>query len=126
MHARGQGHHTICVGATDESPYDYPDAADLACAQVLGGEAEMGVLVCGSGIGVCIRANRHMGIRAADCSSVEMAAMAREHNHANVLCLGQRTMSEAAATTIMEAFLAGQESAEERHKRRVQKLDGNV
>ncbi|HXH61105.1 MAG TPA: ribose 5-phosphate isomerase B, partial [Fimbriimonadaceae bacterium] len=125
-HAQAQGHETVSVGAESEEPYDYPDAADLACEILLGGGAEFGVLVCGSGIGICMRANRYHGIRAADCTSVEMAQLAREHNHANVLCLGQRITPEETAVLIMDAFLAEPENQAERHKRRVAKIDGNV
>ena len=122
--AQSLGHDTISVGATSEDAYDYPDAADAGCAVILGGGAQMGVFVCGSGAGICMRANRHNGIRAAACSSVEMARLARQHNHANVLCLGQRTIESALALEVLEAFLDEPEDLAERHVRRVAKIEG--
>ena len=124
--ADGLGHKVTAVGAQSEDPYDYPDAADEGCAAVLNGDAEFGVLVCGNATGICMRANRNPGIRAATCTSVKMARMARRHNHANVLCLGQRITDFATATDIMEAFLAEPEDHDERHERRVAKIDGGA
>ena len=122
--AIGAGHKVNAVGAQSEDPYDYPDAADEGCAVVLKGEAEFGVLVCGNATGICMRANKHHGIRAAACSTVKMARMARRHNHANVLCLGQRITDFATAAAIMEVFLTESEDHDERHDRRVAKIDG--
>lgn len=111
------------VGATSGEPYDYPCASDEVAQKVLGGSADMGVLCCGTGIGVSIRANRYNGIRAANCCSVQMAQLARQHNHANVLCLGARTTSVDDAIQILDAFLTTQENTEDRHVRRVTELD---
>lgn len=125
-HADALGHETWWVGAPDERPYDYPDAADLAVQSILEGKADVGVLICGTGIGISIRANRHPGIRAANCCTPEMAEMARRHNHANVLCLGARLLSDADAVPVFDRFLATGEDREERHERRVEKLDGEL
>jgi ribose 5-phosphate isomerase B len=125
-HAKTAGYETIAVGAPSEDAYDYPDAADEAAKLVLSGTAHFGVFVCGTGIGICIRANRYKGIRGAPCTSVEMAELAREHNDANVLCLGARITPAGLAVEIMDAFLAAPASEVDRHKRRVAKLDGNV
>ena len=125
-HASAQGHEAIEVGAHSTEAYDYPDAADEAVKYVLGGTARFGVFVCGTGIGICMRANRYRGIRGAPCTSVEAAKLAREHNDANVLCLGARITPEPDALAIMDAFLAEPASTVDRHKRRVAKLDGNV
>jgi ribose 5-phosphate isomerase B len=119
------GNEAIEVGATSEEPFDYPDAADEAVAYVLDGRARFGVFVCGTGIGICMRANRYKGIRGAPCTSVQMALLAREHNDANVLCLGARITPDSLAVQILEAFLSEPASEVERHKRRVAKLDGN-
>jgi ribose 5-phosphate isomerase B len=108
------------------SSYDYPDAADEVARALLSGQVDQAVLICGTGIGVSIRANRYSGIRAAVCCSVETAQLARAHNHANVLCLGARTTSLDLATSIMRAFWEYPEDHDERHERRVRKLDGNV
>ena len=125
-HAVGLGHKVTTVGAQSEDPYDYPDAADEGCAAVLSGDADLGVLVCGNGTGIGMRANKHAGIRAAPCTSVKMARMARRHNHANVLCLGQRITDFATATDIMEVFLTEPEDHDERHDRRVAKIDAGT
>jgi ribose 5-phosphate isomerase B len=119
------GHDVQVVGAPDEEAYDYPDAADEACGILTNGNAETAILVCGSGIGICMRANKHKGVRAADCTSVEMAMMSRKHNHANALCLGQRITDEKLAVQIMHAFLTETPDLAERHLRRVAKIDGN-
>lgn len=125
-HAKAAGHETIVVGAPSEEAYDYPDAADEGCKVLLNGGADFAILVCGSGVGICMRANKHQGIRAADCTSVKVAIMARQHNHANVLCLGQRVTEPDVAKEIMEVFLKEGPDIAERHKRRVAKIDGNT
>ncbi|MBL8086526.1 MAG: RpiB/LacA/LacB family sugar-phosphate isomerase [Chthonomonas sp.] len=124
--ARRDGHECVEVGAMGEDPYDYPDAADDLAPRILSGEFELGVLICGSGIGICIRANRHPGIRAANCWNVESAKLARLHNHANVLCLGERLVEAERAVEILTAFLKAPEDHAERHERRVGKLDAAI
>lgn len=113
-------------GALEEEAYDYPEAADQVVAEVLGGRADRGVLICGTGLGMCIRANRYPGIRAILGASPEHARLGRLHNHANVLCLGARTTSPDAAVAILETFLSTAEDPDERHQRRVLQLDRNV
>jgi len=90
---------------------------------VLSGEAERGVLVCGTGIGMSIAANRFRGIRAAVCVNEEMARLAREHNDANVLCMGRRTMVLDECLRILKVWLETPFSGGERHRRRIEKLD---
>jgi ribose 5-phosphate isomerase B len=123
--ATQEGHEVLELGAQDESPYDYPDAADLVAKAVLSKEWDFGVLACGTGIGVAMSANRHKGIRAANCCTPEMAELSREHNHANILCLGGRLLDPQQALEILKAFLATGEDTAGRHSRRVQKLDQN-
>jgi ribose 5-phosphate isomerase B len=101
---------------------DYPDLARALCDELRGGGAELGVLVCGTGIGMSIAANRRFGIRAALCTTPYMARMAREHNDANVLCLGGRVIDAATALAIAREFLAGA-FAGGRHERRLAKID---
>jgi 2-polyprenyl-6-hydroxyphenyl methylase/3-demethylubiquinone-9 3-methyltransferase len=125
-HLHEAGHTTIVVGAPTDQAYDYPDAADEAVPFILSKQAQYGVFICGTGTGICIRANRHHGVRGAPCTSVELARLAREHNDANVLCLGARTTAPPLAVEILEAFLTTEASHEARHKRRVALLDGNV
>lgn len=123
---KDRGLEVVSLGAMSTDPYDYPDASDEVVAKVLGGEAEFGILICGSGIGVSIRANRHPGIRAALCTSVEMVTLARAHNYANVLCLGARITPPELGLEIVAAFLEGHEDHAVRHENRVAKLDGNI
>jgi len=118
-----KGHTVTEVGAPSEAPYDYPFAADLLVPMILDGQVELGVLICGTGIGISIRANRHPGIRAAVCTSPLMAELARRHNHANVLALGARTSTPTEADAILDAFLSTPEDHDERHDRRVMQLD---
>lgn len=120
------GHDVARKGASSIEAYDYPIAADDLCGEILAGNAEFGILLCGTGIGVSIRANRHLGIRAALCTSPEMARLARQHNHANVLCLGARILTIEQAVSITETFLVSAESHEGRHENRVSLLDRNV
>lgn len=120
---RGLGHEVVQLGATSTERYDYPDASDLVACRILGGQADLGVLVCGTGIGVSIRANRYPGVRAAECTSTTMAELARGHNHANVLCLGSRILSPDEAKQITARFLESPEDPGDRHVKRVGKLD---
>ncbi|MBL8061311.1 MAG: ribose 5-phosphate isomerase B [Chthonomonas sp.] len=121
--AAAEGHSVLTFGATSEESFDYPIAADGVCRSVLDGQADLGIVICGSGIGVSIRANRYPGIRCALCTSVQMAELARMHNHANVLALGQRTTDPELAAEIMRAFLTTSPDHGERHERRIRQLD---
>jgi len=100
---------------------DYPDFAKKVARAVAAGESTFGVLVCGTGIGMSIAANKYRGIRAALCSTEFEARMAREHNDANILCLGQRVLGVGVAKGILEAFLATP-FAGGKHARRVQMI----
>ncbi|MFO8073871.1 MAG: ribose 5-phosphate isomerase B [Polyangia bacterium] len=110
------------LGVHSADSVDYPDLAHALAAEMTAGKAERGVLICGTGLGMSIAANRHRGVRAALCTDPYMARMAREHNDANVLCLGGRVVGPGLADSILEAFLGG-EFAGDRHARRVGKLD---
>lgn len=123
-HLAGQGLETLELGAPDESPYDYPDAGFLVAEEIASGRAETGILVCGSGIGVCIAANRNPSVRGAVCWNTESARLAREHNGANVLCLGSRLIAEDLALEIVDVFLRTGEDVSDRHARRRRKLEG--
>lgn len=117
-----QGHTVLDVGTTSEDSVDYPDYGKAAAEFVRSGAATFGVLVCGSGIGISIAANKLPGIRAANCTSITMAQLARQHNDANMVAVGQRIVSIDEARAIVTAFL---ETAFEggRHQRRVEKID---
>lgn len=121
--ASSGGHVTAEVGALDDKGFDYPIASDEVVEGVLSRKFDIGVITCGTGIGVAIRANRHPGIRAANCCSPEMARLARQHNHANVLCVGARILGKEEALAILETFMSTPTSQEERHVRRVGLLD---
>jgi len=115
------GHELVDCGCDGTDAADYPDAAIAVGQQVAGGEVELGILICGSGIGVSIAANKVSGVRAPLCSDVDSAAMTRRHNDSNVLCLsGDRTSPEA-AVSIAEAYLAARFEGG-RHARRVAKI----
>jgi len=120
---RGLGHEALDLGTHDPvTPDDYPDrAADLAAA-LTEGRAERGVLVCGSGVGASVAANKVRGIRAALCHDTYSAHQGVEHDNMNVLCLGARVIGEALALELVRAFLAAGFSSEERHRRRVGKI----
>lgn len=124
--ARNQGHDVTEVGAQTDAPFDYPLAADAVACELKKQEFDFGVLVCGTGIGVCIRANRYPHIRAAECTSVEMARLARQHNYANVLCMGGRILSKEESEAILSAFLETPPDDAERHARRVSLLDAQL
>jgi ribose 5-phosphate isomerase B len=117
-----QGHEVDDLGPDDASSVDYPDYAGPVCAAVLEGRADRGMLICNSGIGMSIVANRHRGIRAALCLFPGMADLARRHNDANVLVLGAGFTAPFLAKEIASAFLAGTFEGG-RHARRVEKLD---
>ncbi|MBC8063467.1 MAG: RpiB/LacA/LacB family sugar-phosphate isomerase [Chlorobia bacterium] len=124
--ATSQGHEVTEVGANSTEPFDYPLASDAVACEIKKGAFEFGVLLCGTGIGVSIRANRYPHIRAADCTSVEMARLGRLHNHANVLCLGARILSKEESVAIFQAFMETGTDDAERHDRRVDFLDASL
>ena len=111
---------TDCGTFTSDS-CDYPDFAAAVCQEVTGGKAERGVLVCGTGIGVSISANKCHGIRAALCDNVYSAEKSREHNDANVMCLGARVLGVGLAELITDTFFKT-DFAGGRHQRRVNKI----
>lgn len=116
-------HDVVDLGTFSEASFDYPDIAREVGEKVLEVPGSLGILICGTGIGVCMAANKLKGIRAADCTSEEMAEMARKHNDANVLTLGARIMEPEQAKKIAQKFLDAKFAGEERHVRRVQKID---
>ncbi len=109
------------LGAFNGDSVDYPDFASKVARAVGSKAADRGVLVCGTGIGMSIVANKHRGVRAALCTTEFEAAMARAHNDANVLCLGQRVVGPGLARAITEAFLSTQFEGG-RHQRRIEKI----
>jgi ribose 5-phosphate isomerase B len=119
---RALGHEAVDLGTFDTTAVDYPDYARAVGEAVQRGEAERGVLVCGSGVGACIAANKLAGIRAGVCHDTYSAHQAVEHDDMNVLCLGARVIGPELASEVLRAFLAARFSGEERHVRRVGKI----
>ena len=110
------------VGAYDESPSDYPDYAEAIANVIISGTATRGILICGSGVGVCVAANKFRGIRAGVCHDTYSAHQCVEHDDANVLCLGERIIGIELAREIVFTFLSAKFSNEPRHQKRVQKI----
>ena len=106
-HLNKKGIETEDVGCYDTNSVDYPDIAVKLCKKVLAGEGEFGILICGTGIGISMTANKINGIRAALCSDEFSARATRAHNNANVLCLGGRVTGSELAKSICDAFLGG-------------------
>ena len=119
---RGQGHDVLDLGTHSTAAVDYPDCAKSVADAVLDGRAERGIIVCGSGAGVSIAANKVPGIRAAVVHDTYTAHQAVEHDDMNVLCLGARVIGAALAQEIAAAFLQATFSGEERHQRRLNKI----
>jgi len=115
------GHTVHDQGTSTAASVDYPDFATLVCSDIQSGAAERGILVCGTGIGMSIAANKHAGIRAALCHDTFSARAARAHNDANVLCLGQRVIGPGLALDIVAVWL-GAGFAGDKHLRRLEKI----
>jgi len=118
---RELGHEVEDFGCNSPDSVDYPDYADLVCHAILDGRCQRGILICGSGIGMSMAANRRQGIRAALCQEQFTARMSREHNNANVLCLGARVVGPSLAVEIVRTWLAT-EFEGGRHQRRIEKF----
>jgi len=122
-HLRRLGHEVVDHGTGDEASTDYPDFARPVAQAVAADDQSMGVLVCSSGVGVSIAANKMPGVRAANVWMTDLAKLCRAHNNANVLCLGQSFVAEPLAISIAEVFLST-EFEGGRHARRVGKIAG--
>jgi len=117
-----QGHMVLDLGTHSTAPCDYPDAAEAVANALRDTQADRGIIVCGSGAGVSIAANKFPGIRAAVCHDTYTAHQGVEHDDMNVLCLGARIIGSALALEITGAFLNATFSKEERHQRRLDKI----
>jgi RpiB/LacA/LacB family sugar-phosphate isomerase len=116
------GHTVVDLGTNSEAPVDYPDYAAAIGHAVLEGAAERGVLICGSGVGASVAANKLKGIRASICHDTYSAHQGVEHDHMNVLVLGARVIGPALGRELATAFLHATFSGEERHVRRLNKI----
>lgn len=119
---RGWGHEVDDLGAYDEAPSDYPDFAAKLGAAVATGKSLRGILICGSGVGASVAANKVRGIRAAVCHDTYSAHQGVEHDDMNVLVLGSRIIAIKLAEELARAFLGAKFSCEERHRRRLDKV----
>jgi ribose 5-phosphate isomerase B len=119
---REWGHAVTDIGTHSAEPVDFPDIARQLCSTIQRGEAERGIMVCGTGVGAAIAANKHAGIRAAVCHDVYSAHQCVEHDDVNVLCLGAQIIGDQLAFDLLRAYLAATFSTSEEFRRRVAKL----
>jgi len=119
---RRGGHEVIDAGTTSVDPVDYPDFAEAVSKMILSGAAQRGLLICGSGVGASVSANKIPGIRAAVCHDTYSARQGVEHDDMNVLVLGARIIGIELARELAEGFLAAKFTGEERHRRRLEKI----
>lgn len=118
-HLKEKGIECMDMGCAIGEKCDYPNAAKAVCEKVASGECDLGILICGTGVGMSIAANKVKGIRAACCSDYFSARLTREHNNANVLCFGARVVGEGTAMDLVDAFVGTPYSNEERHQKRI-------
>lgn len=119
---RSWGHEVVDAGTHSPDPVDFPDIAEVVCETVRKGEAERGIMVCGTGVGAAIAANKIRGIRAALCHDVYSAHQSVEHDDVNVLCIGAQVVGDRLAFDLIRAFLEAEHSTDEEFRRRVAKL----
>lgn len=119
---RHLGHDVTDIGTQSDDPVDYPDYAEAVSKVVLDGRAERGVLICGSGVGASVSANKIPGIRAGLCHNTYAARQGVEHDDMNVLVLGARVIGIALARELVDVFLAAAFNGEKRHRRRLEKI----
>jgi len=121
-HIKSLGHEVVDAGSYDDKPVDFPDIARKVCAMVTSGEADRGIMVCGTGVGASIAANKIRGIRAAVCHDVHSAHQSVEHDDVNVMCIGAQIVGAWLVNDLVAAFLAARFSTDEDFRRRVMKL----
>jgi ribose 5-phosphate isomerase B len=122
-HVREMGHEVLDVGTNNSDPVDYPDFAEAVGAAIREGRADRGVLICGSGVGASVAVNKLPGVRGGLCHDTYSAHQGVEHDHMNVLVLGGRVIGSALAQELVDAFLGAEFTGEERHCRRLEKVD---
>jgi RpiB/LacA/LacB family sugar-phosphate isomerase len=122
QYLRALGHEVVDVGTHSAAPVDYPDYAEAVAAALRDGRAERGVLICGSGVGACVAANKIPGIRAGLCHDTYSAHQGVEHDDVNVLVVGSRVIGVELAKEVVRAYLHANFSGEERHLRRLGKV----
>ncbi len=120
---RKEGHEVLDVGTHSADPVDYPDYAEAVGDAIRTGKAARGILICGSGVGACVAANKIAGIRAGLCHDTYSAHQGVEHDDMNVLVLGARVVGRALAEELVRAYLPARFTGEERHRRRLEKVN---
>ena len=120
---KAEGYEVINMGTDTEARCDYPIYAHKVCEAVLKGEADRGILICGTGIGISIAANKHKGIRCGHCNDPLSAKLTREHNNANVLAFGARIVGPEMGKAIVSAYLNAEYTPNERHERRLKMVE---
>jgi ribose 5-phosphate isomerase B len=120
---RQWGHTVTDVGTHTPDPVDFPDIARTLCAEIIAGRAERGIMVCGTGVGAAIAANKIHGIRGAVCHDMYSAHQCVEHDNVNVLCLGAQIVGDRLALDLIREYLQAEFSTSEEFRRRVAKLD---
>ena len=121
-HIKSLGHEVMDVGSYDPNPVDFPDVAKNVTASIIAGTAERGLLVCGTGVGASIAANKVKGIRAAVCHDIHSAHQSVEHDDVNVMCIGAQIVGAWLAKDLVDAYLKAEFSTDEDFRRRVRKL----
>lgn len=121
-HVKALGHEVMDVGSYSPDPVDFPDIAKALTSKVLSGEVSRGIMVCGTGVGACIAANKVRGIRAAVCHDVHSSHQSVEHDDVNVMCIGAQIVGPWLAKDLVVSFLEAKFDDNEDHRRRVSKL----
>lgn len=121
-HLQELGHEVVDVGSYDDKPVDFPDVARQVAGKITAGEVERGIMVCGTGVGAAIAANKMRGIRAAVCHDVHSAHQSVEHDDVNVMCVGAQIVGPWLAKDLISSFLSAEFSTNEDFRRRVEKL----
>ncbi len=120
-HLEEKGYEVVNFGTDTNDSCDYPDYAKAVATAITGGECDCGILICGTGAGICIAANKCKGIRAAQCDNATTARLVKEHNNANIIALGARITGSEQAKDIVDAYL-GAEFMGGKHQRRIDKI----
>ena len=122
IYIKNEGYEVINYGTDSHESYDYPLAGATLAKAIQNREVDLGIAICGTGVGISIACNKHKGIRACCCSEATSARLTREHNNANIICFGARIVSTELANDIVDAFLKTEFSNGERHNKRIRQI----
>ena len=121
-HLKNEGYEVVNYGTDSHESFDYPLAGATLAKAIQNKEVDLGIAICGTGVGISIACNKHKGIRACCCSEATSARLTREHNNANILCFGARIVSTELANDIVDTFLKTEFSNGERHNNRIRQI----